>query len=62
LVRRTGWSQSRVVREAVKLLAKHYGLSPTKEVIGVGRFASGLSDQASNKNYLRGLGRRSLGS
>jgi hypothetical protein len=56
LVRRTGWSQSRVVREGVKLLEACYGIPPAKRVIGVGRFASGLPDLGSNKKHLRGFG------
>jgi hypothetical protein len=56
LVRRTGWSASRVVREGVHLLATCYGVRSGKRVIGVGRFASGLPDLASNKKHLRGFG------
>jgi hypothetical protein len=57
LVRRTGWSPSRVVREGVHLLAACYGVPATKRVIGVGRFESGLPDLASNKKHLKGFGR-----
>ena len=57
LVRRLGWSPSRVVREGVHLLAAcHVGPS-AQRVIGVGRFASGLPDLGSNKKHLRGFGR-----
>jgi hypothetical protein len=56
LARRTGWSPSRVVREGVHLLAACYGVPSAKRVIGVGRFASGLPDLASNKKHLRGFG------
>jgi hypothetical protein len=56
LVRRTGWSPSRVVREGVRLLAACHGARSSKRVIGVGRFASGLLDLASNKKHLRGFG------
>jgi hypothetical protein len=56
LVHRTGWSPSRVVREGVRLLASSYGVPAGKRVIGVGRFASGLPDLASNKKHLRGFG------
>jgi hypothetical protein len=56
LARRTGWSPSRVVREGVQLLAACYGFPSAKQVIGVGRFASGLPDLASNKKHLRGFG------
>ena len=57
LVRHTGWSPSRVVREAVHLLAACYGVPPAKRVIGMGRFDSGLPDLASNKKYLKDFGR-----
>lgn len=56
LVHRTAWSPSRVVREGVHLLAVCYGFPAAKRVIGVGRFASGIPDLASNKKYLRGFG------
>jgi hypothetical protein len=42
------------VREGVQLLAACYGVRPAKRVIGVGRFASGLPDLASNKKHLKG--------
>lgn len=57
LVRRLGWSPSRVVREGVHLLAACYVGPSAKRVIGVGRFASGLPDLGSNKKHLRGFGR-----
>jgi hypothetical protein len=57
LVRRLGWSPSRVVREGLGLLAACYGTAPGKKVIGVGRFASGLPDLGSNKKHLQGFGR-----
>jgi hypothetical protein len=56
LVRRLGWTPSRVVREAIYLLGTCYG-TPSKKVIGVGRFASGVPDLGSNKKRLRGFGR-----
>jgi len=57
LVRRLGWSPSRVVREGVRLLAARYVGRSQKRVIGVGRFASGLPDLGSNKKHLRRFGR-----
>ncbi len=57
LVRRLGWSPSRVVREGVRLLAARYAGRSRKRVIGVGRFASGLPDLGSDKKHLRGFGR-----
>jgi hypothetical protein len=56
LVRRLGWSPSRVVREGLRLLATCYGKNPRKRVIGVGRFASGVPDLGSNKKHLQGFG------
>ncbi|HLY63371.1 MAG TPA: hypothetical protein VKV95_21720 [Terriglobia bacterium] len=57
LVVHLGWSPSRVVREGLRLLTARYGRPSGKRVIGVGRFASGISDLGSNKKYLRGFGR-----
>ena len=56
LVRHTGWSRSRVLREGVKLLEACYGIPPCERVIGVGRFASGLPDLGSNVKHLSGFG------
>lgn len=57
IVRRTGWSPSRVVREGVHLLAACYGVPSAKRVTGVGEFASGVPDLGSNKKHLKGFGR-----
>ena len=56
LVRRLGWSPSRVV-PGLRLLAACYGRPSNKRVIGIGRFASQVPDLASNKKHLRGFGR-----
>jgi len=57
LVRHLDWSPSRVVRESVRLMAVCYGTSSRRKVIGVGRFASGMTDFGSNKKHLKGFGR-----
>jgi hypothetical protein len=57
LVRRLDWSPSRVVREGLRLLAACYGTTSKSKVVGVGRFASGVSDLGSNKRHLKGFGR-----
>ncbi len=57
LVRRLGWSRSRVVREGVRLLAARYSKPPKKKVIGIGGSESGIPDLGSNKKYLEGFGR-----
>ncbi len=57
LVRRLGWSPSRVVREGLQLLDVYYGKPGTKRFVGIGRFDSGIRDLGSNKKHLEGLGR-----
>lgn len=57
LVRRLGWSPSRVVREGLRLLDACYGRPSAKKVVGVGGSASGLADLGSNKKHLEGFGR-----
>jgi hypothetical protein len=56
LVRRLGWSPSRVVCEGIHLLAARVETPSTTKVIGTGRFASGLPDLGSNKKHLKGFG------
>jgi hypothetical protein len=57
LVRRLGWSPSRVVRESLRLMGRHHSASPRRRVIGVGTFHSGLLDLGSNKRHMQGFGR-----
>ena len=57
LVRRLGWSPSRVVRESLRLMGRYHGAAPRRRVIGVGKFDSGLPDLGSNKRRLEGFGR-----
>lgn len=56
LVRRLGWSPSRVVREGLRLLDGCYGNPGGRRVVGVGRFASHVRDLGSNKKHLQGFG------
>lgn len=58
LVRRLGWSPSRVVREGLRLMVRHYGSPPPKKkIIGMGEFDAGPPDLATNKKYMEGFGR-----
>lgn len=57
LVRRLGWSPSRVVRESLRLMSRHHVGAPRKRVLGVGKFDSGLTDLGSNKRRMEGFGR-----
>jgi hypothetical protein len=57
LTRRLGWSPSRVVREGLRLMVRHYGATPKKrKIIGMGEFEGGPPDLATNKKYLEDLG------
>ena len=57
LVRRLDWSPSRVLREGLRLLAACYGTTSSRKLVGIGRFASDVSDLGSNKQHLKGFGR-----
>jgi antitoxin component of RelBE/YafQ-DinJ toxin-antitoxin module len=56
---RTGWSTSKAVREAIRLLIRGGGAAgrPFK-IHGLGEFDSGITDLASNKKHLRGFGKK----
>jgi hypothetical protein len=57
LVRRLGWSPSRIVREGVRLLAACYVSKGKRRIIGQGKFASGIGGLSSNKAHLRDFGK-----
>jgi hypothetical protein len=57
LVERLECSPSAVVRKALRVLAGCYGTPKQKRIIGLGQFASGIPDLASNKEHLKGFGR-----
>jgi hypothetical protein len=59
LTRRLGWSPSRVVREGLRLMARHHGLAqkPKRKIIGMGEFGGGPPDLATNKKYMEDFGR-----
>ena len=58
LVKETGWTPSKVVREGMKLLATcHLGKTSKRKIYGQGKFSSGISDLASNKKHMEGFGR-----
>ena len=57
LMKRLGWSPSKVVREGVRLLDACYGKPRRRKIVGIGRFASGVPDLGSNKEHLKGFGR-----
>jgi hypothetical protein len=55
--RRWGWSDSEVVRQAIKTLGGLLIRGRARALVGVGRFRSGVPDLGSNKNHLQGFGR-----
>ena len=58
---RLGWSYSKILREAILLLAAEHGFYEPKKIMGLGTFDSGISDLATNKAYLRDPGAKSKG-
>jgi hypothetical protein len=61
LVRRLGWSPSKVVREGIRLVDKNHAKPSRRKLIGLGEFDSGITDLASNKKHLEDLGVKSMG-
>jgi dTDP-D-glucose 4,6-dehydratase len=57
LVRKLGWSPSQVVREGLRLMTAYYGEPAKKRIVGLGQFASGHSDLATNEKHMEGFGR-----
>lgn len=57
LVRETGWSPSRVVREGLRVLEASYLRRKRRGVIGLGKFRSGIADLGSNKKHLADFGK-----
>jgi hypothetical protein len=55
LVNQLGMSPSMVLREGIRLLAASQPKS--RKIVGLGKFASGISDLGSNKKHLAGFGR-----
>jgi hypothetical protein len=56
LLRRLGWTPSKVVREGLRLLAVCHIGECKQKIVGVGKYSSGIPDLASNKRHLKGFG------
>jgi hypothetical protein len=52
-----GWTDSEIVRRAIKLLAAVTPAKGKRQFTGVGKYDSGVSDLASNKKHLEGFGK-----
>jgi ribbon-helix-helix CopG family protein len=57
LRRRTGLTESELLRRGIRALASLPPSGRGPRVIGVGRFQSGIRDLGSNKAHLEGFGR-----
>ena len=58
---RKGWSTSKTVREAIRLLVRQEGTAaPPVKIHGLGEFDFGVSDLSTNKKYMEGFGRSSM--
>lgn len=55
--RRLGWSDSQVIREGIKALNTSLVPKRPRQIVGLGRFRSGIRDLGSNKAHLKGFGR-----
>lgn len=58
LRRRTGLSDSEIVRRGVRSLAALSRPASEIRVVGLGRFSSGVRDLGSNKEHLKSFGRK----
>lgn len=59
LKRRYGWTDSEVVRQGIRALSETELTSRDRcnQIVGLGKFASGVSDLGSKKEHLRHFGR-----
>jgi hypothetical protein len=58
LVRRLGWSTSKVVREGIRLVEKHHAVAKRPRLVGVGMYDAGIPDLSTNKKYMDGYGQK----
>lgn len=61
LVKRHGWSTSRVVREGIRLVEQRQAAVVRPRLIDIGMFEGGPTDLSTNKKYLEDLGLKSMG-
>jgi hypothetical protein len=57
LQRQLGWTDSQIVREGIKSLSLLVRKQGKRQIIGLGKFASGVGDLGSNKRHMRGFGK-----
>jgi hypothetical protein len=59
LLRRRGLSTSEVLRKGIHLVAEEAGANKPIEIIGLGKYDSGMTDLSTNKRRLAGFGSHS---
>lgn len=57
LQKQLGWSDSQIVREGIKSLSLLVRKQGKRNIVGLGKFASGIKDLGSNKKHLRDFGK-----
>jgi hypothetical protein len=57
LRRRTGLTDSELLRRGVRRLAQDVAPTRRHRIVGVGKFASGIPDLATNSRHLKNFGR-----
>jgi hypothetical protein len=57
LQKQLGWSNSRIVREGIKLLSAVTPTTRKRRFSGAGKYESGLPDLATNPKYLDDFGK-----
>lgn len=56
LTRRLGMSQSEVVRASLRLMVQQHATPKGTQIIGAGKYASGIGDLSTNKKHMEGFG------
>lgn len=56
LQKKHGWSESQIVRRAIRALSDVEPRATKRRIHGLGKFASGVADLGSDKRHLRGFG------
>ena len=57
LQKQLGWTDSQIVREGIKSLSTLIRTNGKRNIVGLGRFKSGVTDLGSNKKHLQGFGK-----
>jgi hypothetical protein len=55
-LRRSGLRTSEVIRKGIHMVAKEAGANKGIEIIGLGKYDSGMTDLSTNKKHLAGFG------